>query len=53
MIDGMVTSKYPKMVRARSQARPHGPENGQKKFVSLKIFFSRTETGRVKKIMVL
>jgi hypothetical protein len=33
MIDAMVPSKYPKMVQARPQARPHGPENGQKNFV--------------------
>jgi hypothetical protein len=29
------------------------PKTGENKFVSLKIFFSRTETGRVKQIMVL
>jgi hypothetical protein len=50
MIDEIVPSKYHKMVWACPQARPHGPKNGQKNFFSLKIFFSRTKTGRVKKI---
>jgi hypothetical protein len=32
---------------------PTWTQKQAKKFVSLKIFFSRTKTGRVKKIMVL
>jgi hypothetical protein len=52
MTDRIVPSKHHKMVQARPRARPHGPENGQKKkIVSSKTPPSRTKTGRAKQIM--
>ena len=48
-----IPRKYHKIVRVGQRAGRPGPENRPKSFFSLKIFFFRTETGRVKLSMVL